>query len=94
MDYEATHQGLYIDVCGVNPYIWGDYIDELGVKRNSLKAGIEVYKFYFDKYGDKKTALLKFKGVDKNKKVKKIVDKIIRLEKEYNHRFNELKSLK
>lgn len=93
MDYEANHQGLYIDVCGVNPSLWGDYIDELGVRRNSLKAGIEVYKYYYDKYKDKKKALLKFKGVKNNEKVKKIVDKIIRLEKEYKKRLNELKSL-
>lgn len=82
LDYEASHQGQYISVCGVNPSYWQEFINDKGYEVNSIKAGIEVYKFYLDKYKDKRTALLKFKGVDKNKKVKKIVDKIIIIERE------------
>lgn len=33
---------------------------------------------------------MKFKGVSSNKKVKKIVDKVIRLEKEYKHRIDKI----
>ncbi len=48
-----------------------------------MKAGLEVYKFYLNaNNGNKKKALLEFKGVEKSKKVKEIVDKILVLEKE------------
>lgn len=53
------------------------------VKLFILKAGLEVYKFYLNaNNGNKKKALLEFKGVEKSKKVKEIVDKILVLEKE------------
>lgn len=63
--------------------MWKDYLNSIGVKYNSLKAGLEVYKFYLkENNGNKKEALLEFKGVEKNKEVKKVVDKILILEKE------------
>jgi hypothetical protein len=44
---------------------------------------LEVYKFYLKvNNGNKKKAILDFKGVDKNQKVKEIVDKILVIEKE------------
>ena len=39
-----------------------------------------VYKHYLAETKNKKKAILEFKGVDKNKKVKKIVDKILIIE--------------
>ena len=48
-----------------------------------MKAGLEVYKFYLNaNNGNKKKALFDFKGINKNKEVKKRVDKILVLERE------------
>ena len=74
---------MYIGVCGVNEYLWKDYLEQKGIDFNSLKGGLEVYKFYLDaNNGDKKAAILDFKGAVKSKKVKKIVEKILVLERE------------
>ena len=74
---------MYIGVCGVNEYLWKDYLEGKGIDFNSLRGGLEVYKFYLNlNNGDKKAAILDFKGAVKSKKVKKIVDKILVLERE------------
>lgn len=74
---------MYIGVCGVNEYVWKDYLEGKGIDFNSLRGGLEVYKFYLNaNNGDKKAAILDFKGAVKSKKVKKIVDKILVLERE------------
>lgn len=74
---------MYIGVCGVNEYLWKDYLEQKGIDFNSLRGGLEVYKFYLNaNNGDKKAAILDFKGAVKSKKVKKIVDKILVIEKE------------
>ena len=74
---------MYIGVCGVNEYLWKDYLQEKGIDFNSLRGGLEVYRFYLNaNNGDKKAAILDFKGAVKSKKVKKIVEKILILEKE------------
>ena len=84
-NYEANHQDLYIGVCGVNKNLWNDYLEQRGIHYNSLKAGLEVYKFYLKvNNGNKKNAILEFKGVQKSKKVRDIVDKILVIEKELN----------
>ena len=80
MDYEANHQGLYNGICGVNPFIWNDYLLSQGIDYNSLLGGLMVYKHYLAKTKNKKKAILNFKGVDKNEKVKKVVDKILIIE--------------
>ena len=80
---DVLHQGLYESYCGVNPFIWKDDLDKKGIDYNSLRGGLEVYKFYLKvNNGNKKKAILDFKGVDKNQKVKEIVDKILVIEKE------------
>ena len=57
-------------------------MEEKGIDFNSLRGGLEVYKFYLNaNNGNKKAAILDFKGAVKSKKVKKIVDKILVLEK-------------
>ena len=94
LNFEANHQGKYDGICGVNPIYWNEYLADQGFEYNSLKGGVEVYKFYLDKYDNKKTALLKYKGANTNVKVKKIVDKIIRLEKEFKPKLNKLENLK
>ena len=74
---------MYESYCGVNPFIWKDDLDKKGIDYNSLRGGLEVYKFYLKvNNGNKKKAILNFKGVDKNQKVKEIVDKILVIEKE------------
>ena len=80
---DVLHQGLYESYCGVNPFIWKDDLDKKGIDYNSLRGGLEVYKFYLNaNNGNKKKAILDFKGVDKNQKVKEIVDKLLVIEKE------------
>ena len=82
---DVLHQGLYESYCGVNPFIWKDDLDKKGIDYNSLRGGLEVYKFYLKvNNGNKKNAILKFKGVQKSKKVRDIVDKILAIEKELN----------
>lgn len=90
LDFEANHQGLYYGVCGVNPKYWEDYLNDLGYEYNSIIGGVEVYKYYLEQTENKKKALMKFKGGSSNEKVKKIVDKVIRLEKEYKHRIDKI----
>ena len=80
LDYEANHQGLYNGICGVNPFIWNDYLLSQGIDYNSLLGGLMVYKHYLAETKNKKKAILEFKGVDKNEKVKKVVDKILIIE--------------
>jgi hypothetical protein len=82
LNYEANHQDNYIGICGVNPTIWSDYLNNKGIDYNSLQGGLTVYNYYLEKTNDKKKAILKYKKVVKSKKVKKIVDKIIVIEKE------------
>ena len=80
---DVLHQGLYESYCGVNPFIWKDDLDKKGIDYNSLRGGLEVYKFYLKvNNGNKKKAILDFKGANKNQKVKEIVDKILVIEKE------------
>ena len=74
---------MHESYCGVNPFVWKDDLDKKDIDYNSLRGGLEVYKFYLKvNNGNKKKAILDFKGVDKNQKVKEIVDKILVIEKE------------
>lgn len=84
-DYEVLHQGKYQDICGVKPY-WKDFIVEKGIELNSIASGKVVLEYYLEQNDSKRKALLEYKGVVKSAKVKKIVDKIIRLEREYKSR--------
>lgn len=83
------HQGIYNDVCGVKPD-WKDYVESKGLELNTLASGQAVYLHYLEQYGSKRKALLKYKGVKNSVKVKRIVDKIIRLETEYKDRIKTL----
>lgn len=53
-----------------------------GIDYNSLKGGLAVYHYYLSETNNKKEAILKYKKVIKSKRVKKIVDKIIVIERE------------
>ena len=54
LNYEANHQGLYNGVCGVNPFIWNDYLLSQGINYNSLLGGLMVYKHYLAETKNKK----------------------------------------
>ena len=70
--------------------IWNQFLEEKGLYYNSILAGSQVYGFYFDKYKSKRKALLEYKGFDSSKKIIKIVDKIIKLEKEFDDEIQKL----
>ena len=80
LSYEANHQGLYSGICGVNPFLWNDYLTSKGINYNSLMGGLTIYQYFLAKTKNKKQAILKFKGVNKNKKVKKIVKDMLVIE--------------
>lgn len=90
MNYTAKHQGKYIDVCGVNPNLWEEHLIENGINKNTLASGQSVLNFYINREGSKQKALLEYKGVTHSAKVKKIVVKILRLEREYKSRVRTL----
>ena len=78
LNYSANHQGRYTHVCGVDP-IWKPYLSERNIPYNTLQAGWEVYMYYYYKNNqDRLKAILEFKGVEHNKKVKEISKKIIK----------------
>ena len=61
---------------------WADELKENGIKINSLKSCEYVLNYYLEQnYGDKKKALAAFKGVEKNIKVKGIIENMIKIEK-------------
>lgn len=86
---EVWHQGKYQSLCGVNHRdIWREYIEENGVEINTLQSGLLIYEFYLGKNnGDLEKTLLEYKGVVKNKKVKRIVKKIIRMQEEVKDKY-------
>ena len=65
-------------------------MESKGLELNTLASGQAVYLHYLEQYGSKREALLKYKGVKNSTKVKRIVDKIIRLETEYKDRIKTL----
>ena len=79
-DYEANHQGLYLDVCGVNP-LWHPYLEEQDIPINSIQAGYAVYQFYLEQTGDRNKALKKFKGIQ-SKSNNWIIKKVRRVTRE------------
>lgn len=83
------HQGRYQSLCGVNHRdIWGEYIEENGIEINTLQSGLLIYEFYLEKNNHNlEKALLEYKGVRQNKKVKRIVKKIIRMQEEVKDKY-------
>ena len=77
LNYSVSHQSKYIHVCGVDP-LWKPYLAERGIKYNSLEAAWAVFNYYYveSDYNMYK-AILGFKGVQRNKKVKQIAKRII-----------------
>lgn len=73
----------------MKPY-WGDFVEGQGLELNTIASGQAVYNKYLEQYGSKRKALLKFKGAKRSAKVKKIIDKIIKLESKYKVRVRQL----
>lgn len=78
LDYTVSHQGLYEHVCGVDP-LWIPYLEDKGIEYNSIQAAWAVFSYYLEQENSEYLALLKYKGVSKNKKVKNIAKKIIKI---------------
>ena len=81
LNYNANHQGLYINICGNNPKYWDKYLKNLGIKSNSILAGYTIYQYYLDKNGNPTEALKEYKGIKSPKKFW-IIKKVKRVERE------------
>lgn len=83
LKYSVKHPGPYVGICGVTPVIWRKHLNQNEISINSLVAGEEILNFYLDKNnGDVVSALLDYKGAKTNKKIIKIVHKILEIEGE------------
>ena len=70
-------------ICGIDKVFWAEELKENGIKINSLKSCEYVLNYYLEQNsGDKKTALAKYKGWVKDKKVGSVVETILQKEKE------------
>lgn len=81
--YDVKHsKKSIVGICGINKVFWAEELKENGIKINSLKSCEYVLNYYLEQNsGDKKAALAAYKGVEKNNKVKKVVDTMIKIEK-------------
>ena len=68
--------------CGVDVSIWGEELKQNDIPVNSLKACDYILNKYLEENNwNKKLALYDYKGIEKNTKVKKVVDNMIKIEK-------------
>ena len=68
--------------CGVDVSIWGEELNQNSIPVNSLKACDYILNKYLEENNwNKKLALYDYKGIEKNNKVKKVVDTMIKIEK-------------
>lgn len=68
--------------CGVDVSIWGEELKQNDIPVNSLKACDYILNKYLEENNwNKKLALYDYKGIEKNNKVKKVVDNMIKIEK-------------
>ena len=69
-------------ICGIDKVFWAEELKKNDIKINSLKSCEYVLNYYLEQNsGDKKAALTAFKGVEKNIKVKGIIENMIKIEK-------------
>ena len=81
MDYNAKHKAKNtIGICGINIVYWNDLLKENGVKANSLKACLVVYKELLNKHKNKRATIKAYKGIE-TKSNMWIVDKTIEIER-------------
>ena len=68
--------------CGVDVSIWGEELKQNDIEVNSLKACDYILNKYLEENNwNKKLALYGYKGVEKNIKVKGIIENMIKIEK-------------
>ena len=68
--------------CGVDVSIWGEELKQNDIEVNSLKACDYILNKYLEENNwNKRLALYDYKGIEKNNKVKKVVDNMIKIEK-------------
>ena len=68
--------------CGVDVSIWGEELNQNSIPVNSLKACDYILNKYLEENNwNKKLALYDYKGVEKNIKVKGIIENMIKIEK-------------
>ena len=68
--------------CGVDVLVWGEELKQNDIPVNSLKACDYILNKYLEENNwNKKLALYDYKGIEKNTKVKKVVDNMIKIEK-------------
>ena len=68
--------------CGVDVSIWGEELNQNSIPVNSLKACDYILNKYLEENNwNKKLALYAYKGVEKNIKVKGIIENMIKIEK-------------
>ena len=68
--------------CGVDVSIWGEELNQNSIRVNSLKACDYILNKYLEENNwDKKLSLYAYKGVEKNIKVKGIIENMIKIEK-------------
>ena len=82
LDYFKKHPGNFAEgICGVTEH-WDDFLAEKNIKKNSLAACIEIYKFLVEKHdGNKRKAIIEYKGI-KSKENLWIVDKVLDTKKQ------------
>lgn len=81
MDYNAKHKRKdVVGICGVSTTYWGDLLKENGVKVNSLKACLVIYKELLNKHKNKRATIKAYKGIE-TKSNMWIVDKTIEIER-------------
>ena len=72
-----------VGICGIDKVFWAEELKENGIKINSLKSCEYVLNYYLEQNsGDKKAALVGYKGLVKDKKVSGVVETILKREKE------------
>lgn len=81
--YDAKHSKKSVTgICGIDKVFWAEELKENGIKINSLKSCEYVLNYYLEQNsGNKKAALRAYKGFKKDKKVNKVVDKILQVNK-------------
>ena len=84
LNYNAKHskKGV-VGICGIDTRYWANELKDNGIKINSLESCEYVFNYYLEKNkGNKKKALLDYKGVINDKKVSGVVETILQKEKE------------
>ena len=84
LDKDASHQGLYSNICGNKP-LWNEYLSDIGVQSNSILSGYTIYRYYLEENNNNKTMALKeYKGIKSHKNMWII--------KKYKRVLNQVKS--